>query len=79
MYDVPSHFQDRRWDEDDYSQSESNRILNNPKQLNFKIYHKVKSMNGLVLFQNQTVLMRAVTLAQMIVVMKRVMITIAAV
>ncbi|WP_232170994.1 hypothetical protein [Staphylococcus gallinarum] len=31
VYDVPSHFQDRRWDEDDYSQSESNRILNNPK------------------------------------------------
>lgn len=31
VYNVPSHFQDKRWDEDDYSQSESNRILNNPK------------------------------------------------
>ncbi|MGX0301591.1 hypothetical protein [Staphylococcus hominis] len=31
VYNVPSHFQDKRWDEDDYSQSESKRILNNPK------------------------------------------------
>ncbi|MEL0537445.1 hypothetical protein [Staphylococcus debuckii] len=31
VYNVPSHFQDHRWDEADYSQSESERIMNNPK------------------------------------------------
>ena len=29
VYDVPSHFQDRRWMDDDYSRKESQRILNN--------------------------------------------------
>ncbi len=29
FYDVPSHFQDRRWDEDDYTKNETTRILNN--------------------------------------------------
>lgn len=29
FYDVPSHFQDHRWDEDGYSKSETARILNN--------------------------------------------------
>lgn len=36
VYDVPSHFQDKRWDEDEYSKNESNRILNNPKTINLK-------------------------------------------
>ncbi|WP_427708243.1 hypothetical protein [Staphylococcus parequorum] len=36
VYDVPSHFQDKRWDEDDYSQNESTRILNNPKTVKLK-------------------------------------------
>lgn len=36
VYDVPSHFQDKRWDEDEYSKNESNRILNNPKTVNLK-------------------------------------------
>lgn len=31
VYSVPSHFQDKRWMEDDYSKSESERILNNGK------------------------------------------------
>lgn len=36
VYDVPSHFQDKRWDEDNYSQNESTRILNNPKTVKLK-------------------------------------------
>ncbi|KRG08643.1 hypothetical protein [Staphylococcus sp. NAM3COL9] len=36
VYDVPSHFQDKRWDKDDYSQNESTRILNNPKTVKLK-------------------------------------------
>ncbi|RZI04968.1 hypothetical protein EIG99_00205 [Staphylococcus condimenti] len=32
VYDIPSHFQDDRWlKDDDYSQRESERIMNNPK------------------------------------------------
>jgi hypothetical protein len=31
VYNVPSHFQDKGWDEDGYTERESNRILNNPK------------------------------------------------
>lgn len=31
VYDIPSHFQDHRWDEAGYSQRESERIMNNPK------------------------------------------------
>ncbi|WP_242449453.1 hypothetical protein [Staphylococcus petrasii] len=31
FYDVPSHFQDHRWDEDDYSRSETAKILNNAR------------------------------------------------
>lgn len=31
VYSVPSHFQDKGWDEDGYTKRESNRILNNPK------------------------------------------------
>lgn len=31
VYNVPSHFQDKGWDEDGYTERESNRILDNPK------------------------------------------------
>ncbi|SCS79012.1 hypothetical protein [Staphylococcus caeli] len=31
VYNVPSHFQDKGWIEDDYTERESNRILNHPK------------------------------------------------
>ncbi|MBF7015925.1 hypothetical protein ISP02_00330 [Staphylococcus sp. 27_4_6_LY] len=31
VYNVPSHFQNKGWDEDGYTERESNRILNNPK------------------------------------------------
>lgn len=36
VYAVPSHFQDHRWDDPDYSNKEWNRILNNPKRV--KLY-----------------------------------------
>ena len=36
IYDVPSHFQDKRWDEDEYSKNQSNNILNNPKTVKLK-------------------------------------------
>ncbi|WP_191092301.1 MULTISPECIES: hypothetical protein [unclassified Mammaliicoccus] len=53
IYNVPSHFQDRRWLEDDeYSQQESEKILNNPKVVKLydasdeQIAKTVKMFNG---------------------------------
>ncbi len=53
IYNVPSHFQDERWLEDDeYSQQESERILNNPKVVKLydasdeQIARTVKMFNG---------------------------------
>ncbi|WP_241959191.1 hypothetical protein [Mammaliicoccus vitulinus] len=37
IYDVPSHFHDNRWFDDDYSQKKSEDIINNPKVV--KLYN----------------------------------------
>lgn len=45
VYAVPSHFQDKRWDEDEYSKNESARILNNPKTVTLKDLSKSEVAN----------------------------------
>lgn len=41
MYEVPSHFQDLRWSEADYSEKETNNIINNAKTV--KLYDASES------------------------------------